>query len=75
MQSGKCPKCGSTNLAPRTNTRMLTVKRITCHERLFVELYAATPEEADSTRQMVTLIYLVIFAIIAAASVLPWLLF
>lgn len=54
---------------------MLTVKRITCHERLFVELYAATPEEADSTRQMVTLIYLVIFAIIAAASVLPWLLF
>ena len=74
MKSGKCPKCGSSDLSSRTNTRMAFVKKITCHECLYVELYADNPEQARISRQKISLVYLVIFAIVAVLVGLPWIL-
>ena len=74
MKSGTCPKCGSHDLSPRTNTRMAFVKKITCQECLYVELYADNPEQASSSRKTIALIYLVVFAITAALIGLPWIL-
>ena len=74
MKSGKCPKCGSSDLSPRTSTRMTFVKKITCHECMYVELYADNPEQASSSRKTIALIYLVVFAITAALIGLPWIL-
>ena len=74
MKSGKCPKCGSSDLSPRTSTRMTFVKKITCHECLYVELYADNPEQASSSRKTIALVYLVVFAITAALIGLPWIL-
>ena len=50
MKSGKFPKCGSSDLSPRTWTRMAFVKKITCQQRLYVELWADSPEQADVSR-------------------------
>ena len=53
---------------------MIFVKKITCHECLYVELYADNPEQASSSRKKIALIYLVVFAITAALIGLPWIL-
>ena len=74
MKSGTCPKCGSHDLSPRTNTRMAFVKKITCQECLYVELYADNPEQASSSRKKIVLLYLVIFGITASLIAIPWIL-
>jgi len=50
MKSGKCPKCGSSDLSPQTWTRMAFVKKIICQGCLYVELWADNPEHSAKTR-------------------------
>ena len=74
MKSGTCPKCGSHDLSPRTNTRMAFVKKITCQQCLYVELWADNPEQADVSRRKLVLVYCVVFGITAALVAVPWIL-
>ena len=74
MKSGKCPKCGSSDLSPRTWTKMAFVKKIICQECLYVELWADNPEQADVSRRKLVLVYCVIFGITAAMVAIPWIL-
>ena len=50
MKSGKCPKCGSSDLSPRTWTKMAFVKKIICQGSRHVELGADNPEHTAKTR-------------------------
>ena len=72
MKSGKCPKCGSSDLSPRTWTKMAFVKNITCQQCLYVELWADNPEQADVSRRKLVLVYCVVFGITAALVAVPW---
>ena len=74
MKSGKCPKCGSSDLSPRTWTRMAFVKKIICQQCLYVELWADNPEQADVSRRKLVLVYCVVFGITAALVAVPWIL-
>ena len=74
MKSGKCPKCGSSDLSPRTWTKMAFVKKITCQQCLYVELWADNPEQADVSRRKLVLGYCVVFGITAALVAVPWIL-
>ena len=74
MKSGKCPKCGSSDLSPRTWTRMAFVKKIICQQCLYVELWADSPEQAGVSRRKLVLVYCVIFGITAAMVAIPWIL-
>ena len=74
MKSGKCPKCGSSDLSPRTWTKMAFVKKITCQQCLYVELWADNPEQADVSRRKLVLVYCVGFGITAALVAVPWIL-
>ncbi|HCD02875.1 MAG TPA: hypothetical protein DER64_20365 [Planctomycetaceae bacterium] len=74
MKSGKCPKCGSSDLSPRTWTKMAFVKKIICQECLYVELWADNPEQAGVSRRKLVLVYCVVFGITAALVAVPWIL-
>ena len=74
MKSGKCPKCGSSDLSPRTWTKMAFVKKITCQQCLYVELWADNPEQADVSRRKLVQVYCVVFGITAAVVAVPWIL-
>ena len=74
MKSGKCPKCGSSDLSPRTWTKMAFVKKIICQQCLYVELWADNPEQADVSRRKLVLVYCVVFGITAALVAVPWIL-
>ena len=74
MKSGKCPKCGSSDLSPRTWTKMAFVKKSTCQQCLYVELWAENPEQADVSRRKLVLVYCVVFGITAALVAVPWIL-
>ena len=74
MKSGKCPKCGSSDLSPRTWTKMSFVKKITCQQCLYVELWADNPEQADVSRRKLVRGYCGVFGITAALVAVPWIL-
>ena len=51
---------------------MAFVKKITCQQCLYVELWADNPEQADVSRRKLVLVYCVVFGITAALVAVPW---